>query len=306
MKTLFVVLAIVLAGAGSVAATPKARTSTATAPSKVSAPAPAPVPTPATSAVPAAPAPAAHPAISGKSDCGSCHNEIRWSEVRFDHDRTGFALEGAHGQTSCRSCHRRDFRAHVADTCAGCHRDRHAGSLGAHCEGCHGETDWHAVAFWADGHRNTRFPLVGKHGAIPCQECHGNMRDRTFSPTSVACVACHRADFDGAALKSIDHVAVGFGTECQTCHSTTSFFPARFDAHDLCFVVSTGSHRGLRCAQCHSSTVGLRLNGACNTQTTTCTSCHTHDCSRSDPLHANVMGYACANQKCYQCHQPLR
>ena len=296
-KGILLVLALCLPAGPTGAARPTSRAPSA--PSAPSTPSPSPSPMPQLHQLP-------DPALGGRTDCGACHNETGWSRVRFDHSRTGFVLEGVHAQTSCRNCHQRDFRTHIADTCAGCHRDRHAGSLGLHCEGCHTDADWRAVAFWSDGHQNTRFPLLGKHGAIPCQECHGNMRDRTFSPTPVACVSCHRADFNGAALRSIDHVAAAFGTECQSCHTTDSFFPARFDAHDACFVVSKGSHRGLQCAQCHPTVVGLRLTGTCTAPTTTCTTCHTHECARTDRQHPNVMGYLCADAKCYQCHQPIR
>ncbi len=240
------------------------------------------------------------------TDCDGCHLESRWSEVRFDHNRTLFPLKGAHVRASCRACHRTGFEAALPNACAGCHRDRHAGTLGLHCEGCHGETDWRAVLFWAGGHSNTRFPLVGKHGAIPCQDCHGNLRDRTFSPVAVACVSCHRMDYDSAKMRSIDHNAAGFSPECQGCHDTWSFFPARFEAHDVCFRLSAGSHRSIRCLQCHTSITGLALTGACSTQTTTCITCHAHTCARSAQQHKTVMGYSCADQRCYQCHQPVR
>jgi hypothetical protein len=247
----------------------------------------------------AAPRPAARHAAS---DCGACHVESSWSEVRFDHARTGFPLRDAHLRVSCRGCHRQDFKAAIPDACSGCHRDRHAGQLGLHCEGCHSETDWRALLLGADGHRSTSFPLTGRHAAIACTECHGDLRDRSFANAPLACVACHRADYDGAAARSADHVALGFGTDCQSCHDTWTFFPARFDAHDICFRVWTGSHRPVRCSQCHPSTAGLTFTGACSA-TVTCTSCHAHTCARSDQQHTSVMGYACLDQKCYQCHK---
>jgi hypothetical protein len=242
-------------------------------------------------------------APEANTDCGACHVESRWSEVRFDHDRTGFPLNGAHAAVTCRGCHRQDFRARIADTCAGCHRDRHAGELGQHCEGCHDAKGWLSPMFRATAHSSTGFPLIGRHAAIPCQDCHGNVRDRTFDHAPLPCVGCHRADYDRAASLSIDHAMAGFGTDCQGCHSSWSFFPARFAAHDICFEISAGSHRPFRCQQCHTSVAGLKLTGTCNTQTTICSTCHDHLCARSDQQHPNVPGYACVNQKCYECHQ---
>lgn len=254
-------------------------------------------------ASPRQPRGAAHGSSRGKPDCAACHVESRWSDVRFNHERTGFPLNGTHAEITCRACHREKFDARIPDTCAGCHRDRHASEFGLHCEGCHDEKSWRAALFASNGHRGTGFPLTGRHAAIPCQECHGNVRDRTFDRAPLPCVGCHRADFIGTKLKSIDHVAAQFDVDCQGCHNAISFFPARFSAHDLCFEVSAGSHRSIRCQQCHTSVAGLTLTGTCNTQTATCSNCHTHDCARSDSQHTKVMGYACVNQKCYQCHQ---
>jgi Class III cytochrome C family len=258
---------------------------------------------------PVAPAtPAAAPAAAprrGAGDCSDCHTQRRWSEVTFDHAGTGFPLAGAHARASCRGCHAVDFRAHVPTDCASCHRDRHAGELGQRCEGCHEETSWRDTLFSADAHRRTAFPLLGRHGAIPCQECHGELRDRTFSRAPVGCVSCHAADYAGTAVRSIDHRAAGFSTDCQSCHATWAFAPARFAAHDACFRLSTGAHASLRCQQCHARVAGLVANGTCRTQSTTCASCHAHACPKSDTQHTNVMGYACVSQKCAECHQRL-
>ncbi|MCI0522615.1 MAG: cytochrome C, partial [Bacteroidales bacterium] len=40
--------------------------------------------------------------------CITCHVENRWSEVKFDHNLTGYTLTGAHSRQGCRACH---FRA---------------------------------------------------------------------------------------------------------------------------------------------------------------------------------------------------
>ena len=112
--------------------------------------------------------------------CAACHRVEGWEKVRFNHDPTGFPLRGAHTAVVCGQCHGKRFDTPVADTCGGCHRDRHGGEFGLHCEGCHDENSWRPL-FQADAHRRTNFPLVGKHALIPCQECHGNLRDRSFA-----------------------------------------------------------------------------------------------------------------------------
>lgn len=240
--------------------------------------------------------------LDGTTRCAACHLVDGWEKVRFNHDPTGFPLRGAHVAVACGGCHPKDFVVPVADTCAGCHRDRHAGEFGAFCEGCHDSQSWRPL-FDADAHRRTNFPLVGKHALIPCQQCHGDMRDRTFTRAPVRCVGCHQTDYAQAGLRSIDHVAARFSLECQTCHDTRRFLPAQLPGHGTCFRIASGSHHGIRCLGCHSNLTGATVTGACATGTFSCSGCHTHECARSAPQHTNVMGYECTDSKCYTCHK---
>jgi hypothetical protein len=283
------------------------RQSPAAAGKATSSAAPAPRPAdPPRARLPPAPSPSREdPAQPSRSNCGACHSEVSWSDARFDHTRTGFPLAAAHQRVSCRACHARDYGVRIADTCAGCHQDRHGGQLGLRCEGCHDERSWRETAFQADGHRATAFPLSGAHAAIPCQECHGDLRDRAFARAPLACVDCHRAAAAAAALRSIDHAAARFGDDCRACHDTWAFFPARFAAHDACFAVSTGSHRTLRCQSCHNYPATLTLSGQCVSSDVHCASCHVHGCDLSDRQHRNVMGYQCIDQKCAECHRQV-
>jgi len=254
--------------------------------------------------LPKAASPARAPSATAEAThCAACHDVVGWDKVRFNHDPTGFPLRGAHTNVTCGACHARGFDVPVADSCAGCHRDRHGGELGMHCEGCHDDRSWRPF-FQADAHRMSNFPLVGRHALIPCQECHGNMRDRTFSGAPVGCVSCHQADFERTALTSIDHKAAGFGVDCQSCHQTWRFWPARLQGHDACFGISRGAHQGIRCLGCHSSLAAATFSGTCTTGTFGCVGCHSHACARSDKQHQTVMGYQCQDAKCYECHQP--
>jgi hypothetical protein len=239
---------------------------------------------------------------AGATRCGACHLVEGWEKVRFNHDPTGFPLRGVHADVSCNGCHGKSFDKPVADTCSACHRDRHAGEFGLHCEGCHDEKSWRPL-FQADAHRRTNFPLVGKHALIPCAECHGNLRDRSFARAAVRCDACHEGDFMRTAAVSIDHLANNYSRECQTCHNTFRFFPASVAAHDACFRITSGSHHGVHCLSCHSALNAAAFTGACATGTFRCSECHSHQCARSDVQHKNVMGYQCATTKCYECHK---
>jgi hypothetical protein len=242
------------------------------------------------------------PAPPDVTRCSACHVVTGWAAVRFNHDPTGFPLRGQHQQVRCRDCHAHDFTTRIADTCSGCHRDRHGGELGVRCESCHEERSWRPL-FQADAHRRTAFPLTGKHGLIPCQECHGNMRDRAFTRAPLACVGCHRADYDRTRLTALDHAAARFGTECQGCHDTNRFAGANFPGHDACFRISRGPHRGISCLKCHTASSVSTTIGTCNSNTAACTGCHTHDCTRTDRQHREVMGYECRDRKCYECHR---
>src|SRR5450432_3964208 len=109
---------------------------------------------------------------AGDTKCSACHVTASWTDVRFNHDRTGFPLKGQHSAVDCRGCHAVDFTVPIARQCVACHFDAHAGDLGSRCEGCHDESSWR-TEFNPDAHRLTDFPLMGAHGVMPCQECHG-------------------------------------------------------------------------------------------------------------------------------------
>jgi hypothetical protein len=243
---------------------------------------------------------------NGVTRCGACHMVEGWEKVRFNHDPTGFPLRGAHTDVTCNGCHSQGFDKAVANTCSGCHRDRHASEFGLHCEGCHDEKSWRPL-FNADAHRSTNFPLVGRHALIPCNECHGNMRDRVFAQAAVRCDACHEADYmrTMALMGSVDHPSNNFSRDCQTCHNTFRFFPVTVRQHDICVPISRDSHHRFHCMTCHTSLPSVVFTGSCGTGTFHCTDCHSHDCTRMNLRHQGIGGYTCADARCDQCHYVL-
>ncbi len=244
---------------------------------------------------------AAHPAVQTR--CGACHSPEGWAKVVFDHARTGFPLEGRHREATCAGCHQGlDFKATVPQRCSTCHQDAHAGEFGARCEGCHDATSWE-TKFDANAHRSTGFPLLGRHALIPCEECHLDARDRSFSRAAVECAKCHRQDYARTAGGPIDHAANGFSTRCTDCHGATTFRGANFPAHEQCFEIRGGPHAGIACLDCHTSLHGMTATGTCSTFTAACTGCHTHSQARTDPRHTNVPGYQYKDRKCYECHR---
>jgi len=245
---------------------------------------------------------------AGSTKCGLCHSAASWTEVKFNHDRTGFPLTGSHTEVTCKACHTIDFQKPLPRSCTGCHRDVHAGDLGARCEGCHDTSTWRSRVD-ADAHRRTNFPLLGAHAALPCVECHFESSERRFSRAMVDCGSCHQADYQHTLAGSVNHVTFGFDpTHCRNCHGAYRFTPALFPGHDACFLISRGSHAGIRCAGCHTSLTLVSSPGTCSTRNASCTGCHAHTCTTqgnvtdTDKQHTGVAGYQCADRKCYECH----
>ena len=155
--------------------------------------------------------------------CETCHDVEGWAAVRFtadDHARTAWALTGAHLAVPCDGCHRevpieairalgfaraapvpaRTEKLRFASTaCRECHRDPHAGQFAragrTDCPRCHVTASWVPAGF--DHDRETRFPLVGAHRAVPCAGCHrrhsGQGTVVRYSGLGTACTDCHGA-----------------------------------------------------------------------------------------------------------------
>lgn len=273
-----------------------------------------PRPAPAADAPKAAVAPTMTPTsvspggVMGKkkgdaTECSHCHATSSWTDVRFNHERTGFPLTGAHTTVTCKACHAVDFERPLPRTCVGCHRDAHSGDLGTQCESCHDTGTWRS-RIDADAHRRTNFPLVGGHAALPCVECHFEAKERRFARTTVDCLNCHQNDYARTLGTAIDHVARGFDqNQCRACHGSYRFRPALFPSHDGCFVISSGDHAGLACSECHSTSQFAGAVGTCSTGNVRCTSCHAHQCVDMDKVHAGQSIYQCVDLLCYQCHQ---
>lgn len=151
-------------------------------------------------------------------DCGSCHDEEDWQKnVAFDHDLTIFPLIGKHRDAGCTDCHETPRFRDAQEQCVNCHLedDTHAGSLGLACGTCHNPNDW---SFWLFDHaRQTRFVLDGAHADLVCEACHTRPLEQQTLQFG-QCLSCHRAD---------DIHGGEFGSDCERCHSTSTFSGAR-------------------------------------------------------------------------------
>ncbi len=137
--------------------------------------------------------------------CVNCHNSNRWSEMAFDHSKTGYILEGAHLRQTCKSCHFKPGDqglvlqrfSRLSSNCTECHKDPHQNqfetSTGNSCLRCHDYFDWSAGMF---NHNTTKFPLDGKHQNVACVKCHpmvvtGQVTFTQYKLNSFTCESCH-------------------------------------------------------------------------------------------------------------------
>ncbi len=216
-----------------------------------------------------------HSYIGVKSkNCFECHSEhngrsfsiINFSSEKFDHNKTGFELIGAHSNQKCDKCHQNKFiktqlskkKQHsylgLGTDCYSCHEDVHQSTLGSNCETCHGNEKFQpAVNF---RHDDTKFKLTGAHQKVDCNKCHqsekrnGKKIQRFKGIVFTSCQSCHTDIHKGK-----------FGNDCQSCHNTSSFHSiaqGSFD-HSRTNFPLVGKHRGVRCNDCHKTNLSAKL-----------------------------------------------
>jgi hypothetical protein len=270
-----------------------------------------------------------------EEDCGACHKEhlgedfalIRMDPDTFPHFSTGYALDGAHKQVECRTCHtpelvfdpelRQEFsgtdgltRTYMGldQQCRSCHgadhphRDQFASQ---DCGACHTEVEWETAPTFE--HDRTTYPLEGRHRDVECGDCHvveqfeeGIDLIRYVPVGASDCVSCHDDPHENRMQG-----------RCSACHETAgwsrvnrSTVESNFD-HDATGFPLVGAHAPAECRSCHSPVQGaggeVRLRFAAGTaghsypapEHETCTSCHLDS-------HEGVFG----NRSCDVCHGP--
>ncbi len=176
-------------------------------------------------------------AYLGDAGCKTCHDTNDWHSVplapvsgdvslapapgvvvSFDHDATGFALEGAHRTVGCAECHVVTHAPVSGDVtgrgteevmlsfqgaptvCRDCHQDPHLGQFDrpgtlASCRGCHSPEGWMPSTF--DHNTGSIFPLEGAHARAECGVCHlpeviDGREVVRYMPLPTACSGCHK------------------------------------------------------------------------------------------------------------------
>ena len=246
-----------------------------------------------------------------KASCVRCHSEhngtnfslLHWdtSPAKFDHAKTGFALDGKHIGLSCAKCHNaanissieraslqvkdasRSYLG-LSHNCASCHEDKHKGRLGSNCLQCHNTQDWKDARDF--DHSKTKFALTGLHRQVACQRCHvpdGAGVAKYVGLKFDRCAACHSDPHRGE-----------FKQGCESCHSTSTWkrsaFATEFD-HSKTKYPLAGKHLDVPCESCHRNGdfKSPIAHNACA------------DCHKPDPHNGQFLARADGG-RCESCH----
>ena len=190
------------------------------------------------------------------TDCSGCHNTEKFNDVKkFDHNKTRFKLIGAHTTVECAECHPTEekngkkikkFKGLNFSNCTPCHSDFHKGAFGKDCKSCHISTkSFKIINQTAFDHSKTKFPLIGKHNSVECNDCHkGSVSNK---PLFEKCTDCHKDFHKGEFVKN------NIVTDCKQCHNEEGFSPSLFtiELHNELKFSLTGAHLAIPCAACH-------------------------------------------------------
>lgn len=249
----------------------------------------------------------AHRTVKSK-DCFDCHSEhhgrkfdmVRFETNNFNHDLTGYSLEGAHAKADCKECHmpenianreirqREDTFLGLDTACLSCHDDFHQGTLSNDCTQCHTMDAFRPASLF--DHATTEFPLNGGHANVDCIECHkettrNGQEFQEFSGIAFNdCVACH-TDPHKKQLP-------GSCTQCHTDISFNTFIGKGNFRHSKTGFTLKGAHLSIDCFTCHKDTSQplAVFQDQSPVEEANCVACH------QDP-HENKFG-----QNCAECH----
>jgi len=248
--------------------------------------------------------------------CTTCHDVASWTATPgFDHDTTAYPLTDKHAEVKCDKCHldarlapKSDGKGHLVPvykpvpftTCASCHADPHNGGLGPRCADCHTTAGFTVIDKNRFDHARTKYPLLGKHAAVPCAGCHKDFSTPALKkPAFATCASCHADAHKGTATLA------GKPVDCASCHTVNGYLPSTFTAtaHASTKYPLEGKHVTVACAACHvrstattaaaqfgSSKVVMRPAFA------QCTDCHADD-------HGGQLRARADKGQCSACHR---
>src|SRR5882762_9947039 len=241
--------------------------------------------------------------------CENCHTSTSWAPIRavpeFNHDSTRYPLRGMHEKVYCTECHFRPVFTDVGKNCADCHADIHRRQFGANCAQCHTVSGWNVSVQAVQNHFN-RFPLLGAHAVVQCEECHKGAAVGQYLGLSTACSSCHMADFQKTATiggSVPNHVTSSFFSgPCEACHTSVDTWQTVTFNHALTGFPLTNGHANVPCESCHVNN-NYHL-------TTTLNECGNSGCQlttwqqTNNPVHSTA-GTQFAAANCAVCHNTV-
>jgi len=213
--------------------------------------------------------------VSGKN-CINCHSDhhgkkfeiIHFKTDEFNHNLTGYKLEGAHLKKECKDCHKPEFIKDkelkirnntylgLQNTCLNCHADYHQKTLPSDCMKCHDSKAFKPASKF--DHNKTKYKLAGKHFSLDCVKCH-----RKDSIKGVVFQEFAGIKFDNCTNCHEDKHKNKFGQDCQKCHTEESFQIIKkigeFDHYKTNFPLF-GKHRTVDCKTCHKKDYTVPMN----------------------------------------------
>ncbi|MDH4183160.1 MAG: hypothetical protein OEV92_02975 [Nitrospinota bacterium] len=207
-----------------------------------------------------------HAEVEGLTNCVKCH-----------------ALGAGVPTEKCYECHK-DILARVTDK-----KGYHAKVSKKECHDCHEDHKGldYAMIQWPGKdinkfeHKETDYPLDGKHEQVKCEGCHTAKTKQglqSFFLASTTCLACHQKnDVHKGAL----------GEKCESCHTTNSWKgkDLKFD-HDKAYKLEW-THIKTPCEKCHPVKGQFKVPGF-----EKCVTCH-----QKDDVHKGALGDLC--DKCH-------
>lgn len=207
----------------------------------------------------------AHHSLDSPLKCGSCH-----------------VFGAGSPRLKCLICHG-EIRALVKDgkgyhgrvvkkgdaDCARCHTEHYGLNLRIY--------KWETSKEEFD-HRQTGYPLVGRHAGLSCEKCHNathistadrkriRVRDlnQTFEGLHTACLTCHE-----------DRHAGQLGVDCEKCHEVSGWKPLKGFDHSTTHFPLDGKHRDVECAKCHKPlATNAKVIQYTGLSFAACTGCH--------------------------------
>lgn len=278
------------------------------------------------------------------SDCSACHNTSSFKPPLFDraaHGRSAFPLIGKHASLPCAKCHQPEgpkarFKTGKL-TCPACHAEPHGGEFADEpysnrCNLCHTQDGFETTTFTLDRHSQTRFPLLGRHAELDCNNCHKPLTTLASAIDAEVLVASSSAaDMVRAAADVARNARRQYhfaSRECMICHADPHRLEAQADwSCESCHTpqswktllpfdhAQTGfeltgahldaAHQPIACVQCHKpSNQATGSNGSMppsfSKMPSECAACH-----REKDAHGGQFSSPAERARdCSSCHVP--